>query len=45
MKFLRSIAGLAGSECAVLLATAATVLVLSGFGNGFETIQFAHRNF
>lgn len=45
MKFLRSIAGVAGSECAMLLAIAATILVLFGIDNGFETIQFAQGNF
>jgi hypothetical protein len=45
MKYLRSIAGIAGSECAVLLAIAAMILVMSGFENGFEAIQFAQGNF
>jgi hypothetical protein len=45
MKFVRSITGVAGSEFAMLLAIAATVLALSGYDIGFETIQFAHGNF
>jgi hypothetical protein len=45
MKFLRSIAGIAGSECAALLAIAATAFVMSGKGMTLEVVQFAQGNF
>lgn len=45
MRFFRSIAGIAGSECAVLLAIAATAFVMSGDGMTFEMVQFAQGNF
>ena len=45
MRFLHNIAGIAGSECVVLLAMAAAVFALSGNGMSLDAIQFASGNF
>ncbi len=45
MKFLQSIAGIAGTECAVLLALAAATFLMSGQGMSFEAVQLASGNF
>ncbi|MDG2002409.1 MAG: hypothetical protein P8J20_03670 [Novosphingobium sp.] len=45
MKFIYNIAGIAGTECAVMLAMAAAALMLSGDGMSFDAVQLASGNF
>jgi hypothetical protein len=45
MRFLHDIAGIAGSELAILLAIGAAVLMLSGHGVSLDYVQFASGNF
>jgi Flp pilus assembly pilin Flp len=45
MRFLRNIAGVAGSEFAMLLAIGAAVLVLIGHGESVDVSQFMMGNF
>lgn len=45
MKLVHDIAGIAGSEIAILLAIGAAAFLLSGHGGSLETVQFASGNF